>query len=90
MSVTPLLPALADHLRVQKIGRDLAAMIFGFPPAPAVRRVANTLIRPEFRGFECMLAEATKARRRSWIPPRSELQIDSLEENRNRQLPNPM
>jgi hypothetical protein len=52
MGVTPLLVALADHLRVHRIGSDLATMIRSAPPAAAVRLVADTLVRPKLRGFE--------------------------------------
>ena len=52
MGVAPFLPAVVDHLRVDRVGLDLAAMVFGAALALAIRLTAETLIGSILRWFE--------------------------------------
>lgn len=45
MRLAPLLPAVADHLRVLGIRPEFLAVIIGPSPALALRPTANTLLR---------------------------------------------
>lgn len=47
MGITPFLSAVADYLCVQRIGGDLAAMIFGVPLPLAIWFGADALVRAE-------------------------------------------
>jgi hypothetical protein len=51
-----------DHPGVNRVGLDLAAMVFGAALALAIRLTAETLIRPVPGWFEWLLATAATAR----------------------------
>ena len=52
MGVAPFLPAVVDHLRVDRVGLDLAAMVFGAAAALAIRTAAECLIGSILRWLE--------------------------------------
>ena len=52
MGVTPFLPAVVDHTRVDRVGLDLAAMVFGAAAALAIRTAAESLIGSILRWLE--------------------------------------
>jgi hypothetical protein len=62
MGVTPFLPAVVDHTRVDRVGLDLAAMVFGAAVALAIRLAAETLVGSILRWMERLLATTATAR----------------------------
>jgi len=52
MGLAPFLPAVADNHGVNRVGLDLAAMVFGPTPALAIRLAAESLVGPVLRWFE--------------------------------------
>jgi hypothetical protein len=52
MGFAPFLPAVADNHGVNRVGLDLAAMVFGATPALAIRLAAESLVRAVLRCFE--------------------------------------
>jgi len=52
MGVAPFLPAVVDHLRVDRVGLDLAAMVFGAAAALTIRTAAECLIGSILRWLE--------------------------------------
>lgn len=59
----PFSPAVADHLRVQRISSDLLPMVFGAAAPLALRLAANTLLKPVRRGLKNALAIGAPAGR---------------------------
>jgi hypothetical protein len=52
MGVAPFLPAVVDHPRVDRVGLDLAAMVFSAAAALAIRIAAECLIGSILRWLE--------------------------------------
>jgi hypothetical protein len=59
----PLLPAVTDHLRVQRISSDLLPMVFGASTALAFRLAANTLLKAVWGRLKSTLAIGAAAGR---------------------------
>ena len=52
MGVAPFLPAVVDHLRVDRVGLDLAAIVFGAAAALTIRTAAECRIGSILRWLE--------------------------------------
>jgi hypothetical protein len=52
MGFAPFLPAVVDHPRVDRVGLDLAAMVFGAAASLAIRTAAECLIGSILRRLE--------------------------------------
>ena len=68
----PLLLAVADHLRVQRVRPDLLAMVFGAAASLARQLTANALLESINRRLESLLAVWTSAGWDQGFPQRFE------------------